>query len=117
MKIRTLGLMSYPIVYNINITYTLLLLVLWVIEICYLDYFIVISENIQIDYELLSEKGKKDHDKMMDIRKLKIAAVNNQEFERAPWGSAIALPLFSLFVSLTHRNSSPRGAKSDVSRR
>ena len=83
MKIRTLGLMSYPIVYNINITYTLLLLVLWVIEICYLDYFIVISENIQIDYELLSEKGKKDYDKMKDIQRLKVSAVNNQEFERA----------------------------------
>ena len=42
-----------------------------------------LSENIQIDYELLSEEGKKDYDKMMDIRKLKISAVNNQEFERA----------------------------------
>lgn len=50
-----------------------------------LGYNIVtpLSEHLSIDYELLSEDGKKDHDKMMDIRKLKIAAVNNQEFERA----------------------------------
>ena len=40
-------------------------------------------ELVEPVYELLSEEGKKDFDEIMKIRKMKMEAVERQEFERS----------------------------------
>jgi len=50
-----------------------------------LGYNIVTSHSGDVlpDFELLSEEGKQDYEKMITIRSRKMAAIHNQEYERA----------------------------------
>ena len=41
------------------------------------------SEDVLPEFELLSAEGKQDYEKMMIIRNRKMAAIHNQEYERA----------------------------------